>query len=98
MHVSDVRPHALPGEGLDGEPGPVHVKEYPAVLLLLLTWRPGAVACRGRGRLLPAAGTVAEEAVGAGALGPAVPAQLDRRRAGPAGGVRPGHRSQVQPK
>lgn len=94
VHGGHVGPHPLPGDPLDGKARAVNVEEDPSVLLLFLPWGPGAVVGRGRGRLLP--GAAAEEAVRAGALGPAVSAQLGRGRAGPARGVRSGHRSRGQ--
>lgn len=78
-------PHPLPGHTLNGEPGPVHVEEDPSVLLLFLPRGPGALIWgRGAGVVL---GAAAQEAVRAGALGAAVPAQLGRGGAGPARGV-----------
>ncbi len=85
-------PHPLPGYALDGKPGPVHVEKNPSILFLFLPRGPGTVVRgRGGGLLL---GTAAEEAVRAGALGPAVPAQLGRGGAGPAWRVGSRHWSQ----
>lgn len=92
MHSSHMGPHPLPGYTLDGETGPVNIEKNPSVLLLFLPRGPGAIIWgRGAGVLL---GAAAEEAVWAGALGAAVPAQLGRGGAGPAWGVGPRHWSQ----
>lgn len=80
-----VGPHPVPGPSLDGKPGPVDVEEDPSVLVLLLPGGAGhVVGGRGAGLVL---GAAAQEAVGAGALGAAVAAQLGRGGSGPAGGV-----------
>lgn len=92
MHSSHMGPHPLPGYTLDGETSPVNVEKNSSVLLLFLPGGPGTVIWgRGAGLLL---GAAAEEAVWAGALGPAVPAQLGRGGAGPAWGVGSRHWSQ----
>lgn len=85
-------PHPVPRWIFNGETGPVHVEKNPSILLLLLPGGAGAVVGGGGGGPLP--GAAAEEAVRAGALGSAVPAQLGRGGAGPAGGVGSGHGSQ----
>lgn len=79
-------PHPLPGYAFDGKAGPVNVEENPSVLLLFLPRGPGAIV-GGRGGGIVLGGAAAEEAVRAAALGPAVPAQLGRGRAGAARGV-----------
>jgi len=92
VHGRHVAPHPVPRDALDGEAGPVHVEENAAVLLLLLPGGPGAVVRGGGGRLVPGAGAAPEEeAVSAGALGAAVPAQLGRGGPGPARGGGSGH-------
>lgn len=89
---SNVGPHPLPGDALDGEPSTVDVEKHPSILLLLLPGRVRANVGGGGGRL--ALGAAAEQAVRAGALGAAVSAQLGRGGASPAGGVGSSHWSQ----
>lgn len=93
MHSGHMGPHPLPGDTLDGETGSVNVKHDPSILLLFLPRGSGAAVRRGGGGLLGRA-PAAEEAVGAGALGPAMPAQLSRGGASPAWRVRASHQSQ----
>lgn len=96
MHSSHMGPHPLPGGTLDGKPSPVNVEKNPSILLLFVPRGPGAVVRgRGGGILL---GAAAEEAVWAGAFGPAMPAQLGRGGAGPAWGVGSRHWSQEEEK
>lgn len=82
-------PHPLPGDAFDGKTSAVDVEKNPSILLLFLPGRPRAIVWGGGGGLL--LGAAAEEAVRAGALGPAVPAQLGRGGASPARGVGSGH-------
>lgn len=82
-------PHPLPGLGLDGKAGAVDVEQHASLLLLLLPRRV-VVDGRGRGGLVPGA-AAAQEALGAGAFGPAVPAQFGRGGAGATRGGRTRH-------
>lgn len=84
-----MRPHPLPGDTLDGKTVPVNVEKNPSILLLFLPGGVGTVVWGGGSRLL--LGAAAEEAVRAGALGPAVPAELGRGGASSAWGVGAGH-------
>lgn len=85
-----VGPHPLPGDALNGETSTVDVEQNSSVLLILLPWGAGAVI-QGWGIVL---GAAAEEAVGAGALGPAMSAQFGRGAASAAGGGGSSHRYQ----
>lgn len=85
VYGSHMGPHPLPGHALNRESSPVDIEQNPSVFLLFLTRGPGAVVWRrGAGVLL---GAAAKEAVRAGALGAAVPAQLGWGGAGSARGV-----------
>lgn len=92
VHSSHMGPHPLPGDTLDGKTVPVNVEKNSSILLLFLPRGVGTIVWGRSRRLL--LGGAAEEAVWAGALGPAVPAQLGRGGAGTAWGVGAGHWSQ----
>jgi len=71
VHSSHMGPHPLPGDTFDGKTVPINIEKNPPILLLFLLRRLGTVVRVGRRGLL--LGAVAEEAVRAGALGPAMP-------------------------
>lgn len=92
VHRSHMGPHPLPGDTLNGKTGPVNVEKNPSIFLLFLPRGVGTVVWGRSRRLL--LGAAAEEAVWAGALGPAIPAQLGRGGAGSTWRVGSGHWSQ----
>lgn len=89
VHGRHMGPHPLPGDTLYRKTRSINVEKNPSILLLFLLGGSRAVLWgRQRGGLL---GAAAEETVRAGALGPAMPAQLGCRGASPVWGVGSSH-------